>query len=146
MAEVGWERRRTLDDRQLRHLFRRLVVVAQQGRIQHQRGGDFVESVEGWVGREQLRRIVARQEVHAEQIADRVRKFDAIEPAQGHVSARTGSAFLGGANFTGNPSHQPLLSFRVRARLVFRRHFAEVEVVHHLDPDLRAIGGIEVGG
>jgi hypothetical protein len=68
-------------------------VFFHQRRRQRQHVGDVVEAIAGVV----LREIVGGPQIHAEQIANRVVVFRAVQPARGHAAGiRWGDAIDAG--------------------------------------------------
>ena len=106
-----------VEDRQADDLFRCREVALEKHRRQREHVADVVEAVAGIVRRE----IVCRTEVHADEIADGVVVFRAVEAADGHA-ARIGPGRIDGENRTIDPRHDFLPLVERRLLLIVRRH------------------------
>ena len=114
----------------------RRQVSLQQRRRHSQQARVVVEAVRRVVWRQQRRRV----DVKAQQVANRVRVFTAVQPVQ-RVPAGIGTGRGGTVERAFEMLDQRVLRRRIGPRHARRRHPTGTESAHHLLPHLRVLGG-----
>ena len=139
------KRWRTIDDGSVGNSLSDLEILVEQGRIQHQRGRNLVETFGRAIGWKELQGTIAGQKCDVEQITNGVCVFRSIHPPHYHASASPMLSALSVAKFRGNPAGDGRQLFNFRPRLAIGRHLTEVQIVHYLNPFARHLGSVEVG-
>ncbi len=122
-------------DRLVQHVLRRRQVLLQQHRRERKHVADVVETVAGIVGR----KVVGRLEIDADQIADRIVVFGAVEPVDGD-GARIRVVRVEMEKFVLDPAADGVALGLRRLQIgVIRRHLLGVDPLHHRFPDLGVV-------
>ena len=86
--------------------------------------------------RASIGRQFARRHGHAEEVADRVLVFATVEPPHRDFPARVGELVARGHEGAGEGIKEIRLRCRIRLLFILRRHFARVDGVQHLLPQV----------
>ena len=128
-GERGLERRRTVD-RGARDRVGGGQILLHQHRREREHVGDVVEPVAGVV----LRKIVGGPEIDAEQLADGVVVFRAVQPPRRHTARIRRRDPIDARELALEPAGDALPLLLVRLVLFHRRHLAAPEHPDHVFP------------
>ena len=127
LARLGAEHRRARDS-----------LGGQQVPLhQHRRHREHVADVVEPVARVVLRKVVGRTEVDAEQIADGVVVFGAVQPPDRHPARIGHGRPVNALEFEVDPARHGGQRVGMRSRIVFRRHLAGADLGERLLPQVR---------
>ena len=127
------------DDGRLHDLLRRREILLHQ----HRRNGQHVADIIEAIARIVRRKIIRRLERHADQIADRVIIFRAVQPPERHASGIRIIAVTR-KDLRLDPFGNQLHLFDLGLLLFFRRHGVAADVFQHLLPRLRIVHGVRL--